>query len=158
VLGNKVASKPGAILTQTQKLTQRRLEVSRAGVRKSRRGRCPRSLTRSRSVTVLRQVEAGARVDERMPQSGNRPGNVLPLEGEVFRGGSRPKLSLAPTVSSAWANSALVTSTDSAADARQSSSPSISGKSRPSGASSISAATYLATGKARSSAPKLLFA
>jgi hypothetical protein len=42
--------------------------------------------TEEQIVAVLRQVEAGARVDERMPQGGDQPGHLLSLETEIFRG------------------------------------------------------------------------
>ena len=68
--------------------------------------------------------------------------------------GSRPKLSRAPIVSRASANSARLTSTDSEPATRQSSSPSISGKCRFSGGSSLPRAIPSATVAVVSSAPE----
>ena len=72
---------------------------------------------------------------------------------EQVLSGSRPKLSLAPIVSSASANSALLNSTRAAPDTRQSSSPSISGRSRVSGPTSVSTAIPFATDAVQSSTP-----
>ena len=45
------------------------------------------SHTEEQFVAVMRQVQAGARVDNILPQGGDQPSDVLSLEATIFRSG-----------------------------------------------------------------------